>query len=110
MQVAEGQQASFYCRAQDALFIWWTVNGHGQDSPGFDDLGASAVTDHDDKNFAISFSNLTIPANGITNDARVICNLAANPGRPNPQIESDPKAEGHMLLKVQGTVMQHCTV
>lgn len=101
VEVAEGQAASFSCHAEDAQFIWWTVNGHIQDSPGFVDLEANAVTDHDDKNFAISFSNLTLPANDITDGARVVCNLASSSGFPNPP------AEDFVLLRVQGTALMH---
>ena len=105
LDVAEGQTAVFSCHAQDALFIWWTVNGHGQDSPGFKELEADAVTDHDSNNFAISFSNLTLPAKDNTDDARVVCNLASNPGFPNPQ----PK--DHVLLKVQGEYLSlYCSM
>ena len=37
----------------------------------FDELEAVTATDNDDKNSTISFSNLTIPANDITDGARV---------------------------------------
>ena len=61
-------------------------------TPGFRELGVSVVSDEDPANASITVSNLTIPANMMTDGAAIVCRLF-----PTPQ-----KIASKVTLTVQG--------
>lgn len=66
--------------------------------PGFRELEAEVIADHNPNNDSILISNLTMPANKKTDGANVVCILAPNPPLIVPRVTLTVQGETVTIL------------